>query len=198
VRAAARVCGEHLARAGSIDDPEDVFFLTLEEIGDHSDLRAVVSERKRLRAEYERMDIPMTGSGTPEPAVSSDSTATRDGPLDTGATLKGLGASHGVVEGRVHVAVDPRDISSFEPGEVLVCRTTDPSWTTWFMMSSAVVIDIGGTLSHGAIVARELAIPCVINTKIGTHVLQTGDRVRVDGDIGAVTILERVGRAGPR
>ena len=74
---------------------------------------------------------------------------------------------------------------------MLVCHTTDPSWSSYFFVASAVVIDIGGMLSHGAIVARELGIPCVISTGNGTSTIRSGDRVLVDGDAGTVEILER-------
>lgn len=72
-------------------------------------------------------------------------------------------------------------------GEILVCRTTDPSWASYFFTASAVIIDIGGPLSHGAIVARGMVIPCVINVQDGTKLIRTGDRVRVDGDRVEVT-----------
>ena len=79
--------------------------------------------------------------------------------------------------------------SELEPGEILVCETTDPSWASLFLVASALVIDIGGALSHGAIVARELGVPCVINTRVGTRCLRTGDLLRVDGERGSVTVL---------
>jgi pyruvate,water dikinase len=77
------------------------------------------------------------------------------------------------------------------PGEVLVCAMTDPSWAPMFLLAAAVVTDIGGPASHGAIVARELGVPCVANTRTGTAVITTGDLLRVDGDAGVVEILER-------
>jgi pyruvate,water dikinase len=93
-----------------------------------------------------------------------------------------------VVEGRARVVLDAA-ASELEPGEILVCETTDPSWASLFLVASALVIDIGGALSHGAIVARELGVPCVINTKVGTRRLRTGDHLRVDGNAGLVTVL---------
>ncbi|HEY2302065.1 MAG TPA: PEP-utilizing enzyme, partial [Acidimicrobiales bacterium] len=104
--------------------------------------------------------------------------------------IVGLGVSPGIVEGTAHVMSDPTDPSAFEPGDILVCHTTDPSWASIFLMAGAVVIDIGGMLSHGAIVARELGIPCVINTGSGTQRLRTGDRIRIDGTAGSVTVLK--------
>jgi pyruvate,water dikinase len=78
-----------------------------------------------------------------------------------------------------------------EPGEILVCRTTDPSWASTMMLAAALVIDIGGAISHGAIVARELGIPCVIGTRNGTDVIRTGDTLVVDGGRGEVQIRTR-------
>jgi pyruvate,water dikinase len=84
---------------------------------------------------------------------------------------------------------DPDDVAEFEPGDILVCETTDPSWVVLFQLAGAVVIDVGGAMSHGAIVARELGLPCVINTRTGTSVIADGDRIRVDGTAGRVDIL---------
>jgi pyruvate,water dikinase len=78
-----------------------------------------------------------------------------------------------------------------------VCETTDPSWASLFLVASALVIDIGGALSHGAIVARELGVPCVINTRVGTRRLRTGDLLRVDGHCGMVTVLAAAGSTVP-
>jgi phosphoenolpyruvate synthase/pyruvate phosphate dikinase len=78
-----------------------------------------------------------------------------------------------------------------EPDEVLIAQTTDPSWSSIMFISSALVVDIGGALSHAAVVARELGIPCVVSTGHGTKLIKTGDRVRVDGSTGKVEILAR-------
>src|SRR5205814_10530304 len=83
-----------------------------------------------------------------------------------GDEITGLAVSPGVVEGRARVVLDAA-ASELEPGEVLVCETTDPSWASLFLVASALVIDIGGALSHGAIVARELGVPCWISTRAG-------------------------------
>ena len=89
------------------------------------------------------------------------------------------------------MVVDPFDAEPLEPGEVLVCRFTDPSWAPLFTLADALVIDIGAAASHGAIVARELGVPCVIGTGDGTRRIRTGDRLLVDGSAGRVEILDR-------
>lgn len=189
-RAAARAAGAQLAAAGVIDAPDDVFFLTVDELLDPfpRDARALVAERRRIRDSYLDVELPLEWQGMPEPIVGG---ASASADHDGGAVIHALGVSGGKVDGTARVLVDPYDPDALEPGDVLVCHTTDPSWSSHFFVASAVVIDIGGMLSHGAIVARELGIPCVINTKHGTTAIRSGDRVVVDGDAGTVEILAR-------
>jgi pyruvate,water dikinase len=89
------------------------------------------------------------------------------------------------------VVTDPSSDDPLDAEEILVCDTTDPSWVSLFVSAAALVIDIGGPLSHGAIVARELGIPAVVNTADGTRAIRTGDRIRVDGKDGRIEILAR-------
>lgn len=114
------------------------------------------------------------------PAVTSE---------PVGREVTGIGVSSGTVEGVARIVHDP-DFADVQPDEVLVTTTTDPSWSSIMFISSAIVVDIGGALSHAAVVARELGVPCVVNTRDGTSVIKTGDRVQVDGRNGTVTILE--------
>jgi pyruvate,water dikinase len=88
------------------------------------------------------------------------------------------------------VIVDPAT-EDLEPGEILVCRATDPGWTSLFHLAGGVAVDMGGTMSHAAIIARELGIPCLTCTVDGTRRVRTGDLVRLDGDAGSLEILER-------
>jgi pyruvate,water dikinase len=106
-----------------------------------------------------------------------------------GRVVTGVAASAGRVEGRARVVLDPDCDVVLEPGDILVCRITDPSWAPLFTLAEGLVIDIGGPASHGAIVARELGIPCVIGTGNGTTAIHDGDRVAVDGDAGTVSVL---------
>ena len=92
---------------------------------------------------------------------------------------------------RTHVAETAETGRQLTPGQVLVARFTDPGWTPIFPLASAVVTEIGGVLSHGAIVAREFGLPAVVNVRGATTQIQSGDLLRVDGSSGQVTILER-------
>ena len=103
--------------------------------------------------------------------------------------IVGRPACSGVVEGTVRVATTIAEAQELQPGEILVAPVTDVGWTPYFTLIAALVTDIGSSVSHGAVVAREYGLPCVVNTQGATRVLRTGDRVRVDGDRGTVTIL---------
>jgi phosphohistidine swiveling domain-containing protein len=110
--------------------------------------------------------------------------------------LAGVGASGGVVEGRAVVVDQPSD-AEIDDGDVLVAHITDPSWVSLMFLASGLVVDIGGMMSHAAVVARELGIPCVMNTGRGTTALHTGHVIRIDGAAGTVEILQRIGVASP-
>ncbi|BBY25821.1 PEP-utilizing enzyme [Mycobacterium stomatepiae] len=188
MRAGARTIGASLADEGVLDDAEDVFFLTLDEL--LADPRAergdIIAERRALYTRYRGLDLPPIWQGNPTP-VSLEGVEPSDERVDE---VSGMGVSPGTVEGIVRVIhdADSDQADDFEPGDILVCRITDPSWAPLLSVAAAVVIDIGGSLSHGAIVARELGIPCVINTVDGSRRLRTGDRVTVDGDTGTVRV----------
>jgi pyruvate,water dikinase len=202
-RSAARLVGEDLAGRGVLGDPEDVFYMTVAEVLDPSLARGMggvppteaaaaardsakeaVTLRRERRDEYLKVKLPESWTGQPEavPITASEAAA-------EGTEITGLAVSPGVTEGRARVVLDPLAGDPLEPGEILVCETTDPSWTSLFLVAAGLVIDVGGPLSHGAILARELGVPCVINSRIGTSVLRTGDLLRVDGDAGRVEVL---------
>ena len=188
-RAAGRIIGEDLARRGVVGDPDDVFYLTVAELADPTvseGIKEAVALRRERRDEYLKVKLPESWTGQPAaiPITASEAAA-------EGSTITGSGVSPGVAEGRARIVLDPLAGDPLEPGEILVCETTDPSWTSLFLVASALVIDIGGALSHGAILARELGVPCVINTRAGSSVLRTGDWLRVDGDAGRVEVVKR-------
>ena len=110
--------------------------------------------------------------------------------LTAGATIQGVPGCPGVFEGRARVVLDPADPGDLEPGDVLVSPLTDPAWTPLFMAVGAVVVNVGGQISHAIIVSRELGLPCVVSATDATDTIPDGARIRVDGDTGLVTILE--------
>jgi pyruvate,water dikinase len=109
-------------------------------------------------------------------------------PTAEGRVLTGVSGSQGEWVGVARVISEPGDADDIADGEILVCETTNPTWASYFLVAG-VVIDIGGPLSHGAIVAREMGIPCVINTRNARHLIRSGDTLRVDGTAGVVEIL---------
>jgi phosphohistidine swiveling domain-containing protein len=187
MRAAARRIGAEWVAQGMAEDPDDAFFLTLSEHRGPvpENLAEVVAFRKAKRAEYQSLELPLSWYGMPVAVEARPGETTPAG----SDRLSGSPGSSGVAEGRVRVIEDPCDADQLVPGEILVCHFTDPSWAALFPLAEAVVIDIGGPASHGAVVSRELGIPCVIGTGDGTRVLQTGDLVRVDGGAGTVEVL---------
>lgn len=103
--------------------------------------------------------------------------------------IQGMGGSAGVVTGRARIILDPTNPGNLEPGDILVAPITDPSWTPLFVPASAVVVDVGATMSHAVIVSRELGIPCVVSATGATSRIPDGAEIRVNGDTGTVTIL---------
>jgi pyruvate,water dikinase len=185
-RAAAAVIGETL----DLERPADVFMLTLPELlapEAPRDVPRLVATRRAIHDEYRGLDIADLFTGAPEPFAVDRPVSGGDG----SELVSGAAVSPGVVEGIARVVLDPDVDEPIEPGEILVCRTTDPSWASTMMLASALVIDIGGPISHGAIVARELGIPCVIGTRNGTALIRTGDVLVVDGGRGEVQIRTR-------
>jgi phosphohistidine swiveling domain-containing protein len=111
-------------------------------------------------------------------------------PADT-AEFRGVPGSPGTARGRVRVVLDPYEDQPPEPGEILVAPFTDPGWTLMFMAADAVVVEVGGALSHAVVVARELGIPAVVSVEHCCDRLHTGDLIEVDGSTGIVRVLER-------
>jgi rifampicin phosphotransferase len=109
---------------------------------------------------------------------------------DEGLVFVGLAASRGQATGIARVVMTPLEAANILPGEILVTRATDPGWTPVFSIIGAAVIEIGSTLSHAAIVAREYGLPAVVNIPQATQLIRDGQMIRVDGDGGRVTILE--------
>jgi pyruvate,water dikinase len=186
-RAAARRLGDHLVVRHQLDDAEDVFYLTWDELKTlpaPDDVRETVKRRREQYLARQNLRLPDAWDGVPVPARVASATTE----AAVGTTIEGLGAGTGVVDGRARVVTDPAT-TELDDGDILVCESTDPSWVSLFLVAGGVVTDMGGLLSHGAIVAREMGLPCVVNTKVATATILDGQRIRVDGDAGVVEVL---------
>lgn len=173
-----------LVRSGAIAAAADVYFLEFDEVRvglRGADLKGIVAGRRRLYdVELRRRRIPrlLLSDGTDvEAAVMAKSPAS--------GALAGTPASAGTATGTVRVILDPVG-AHLEPGEILVAPSTDPGWTPLFMTAGALVMEMGGVISHGAVVAREYGIPAVVGVPDATTRLRTGQRVTVDGSAGTV------------
>ncbi len=182
--------GASLVAEQRLDDADDVFFL------DPADLRSALQGSAldlRVRAASSRREYERELGRRAVPRVLTSEGETLYGPAAPLApppgTLLGTGVSPGVHEGVVRVLRSPVG-ADLEPGEVLVAATTDPGWTPLFLLAGALVMEVGGAVSHGAVVAREYGIPAVANVPDATLRLRTGQRVRVDGGTGVVQVLD--------
>ncbi|MGB3785196.1 PEP/pyruvate-binding domain-containing protein [Priestia megaterium] len=176
---------------------EDIFFLYLDEVKslleNPVDVTELVEKRKKEHAEHEQMSNLPRYFGVPEPAHLKEAEkymgAIEENDANSEHFIKGLASSSGTYTGKVKVILNTKEFSKLEKGDVLVCKTTTPLWTTLFQTAGAVITDAGGILSHSAIIAREYEIPAVVGTKISTDKLKDGDMVMVDGTNGIVTLL---------
>ena len=183
--------GRKLAACSLIGDSDDVFFLKLEELGPLTrnqskvDIKEIIAAR---RAEYEKWQAI-----TPPNLIIGIFDPDRYVPEEVNADvqqLKGLAVSPGVVSGKARVILRADDNEQVQAGEILVAPFTDPGWTPYFIPAAGIVMDQGGLLSHGAIIAREYGIPAVVNVGNATKIIKTGQTIQVDGDRGVVRILE--------
>ena len=214
-----REFGALLSRNGFFANGEDIFQLTHYEVkaalidlmtawSNGSPPRGpdywpkIVAERKAAIAEWAKHDTPPALGVIPEviddPAIvmlwgitseSLDRWLVADELADTGE-IRGFAASRGVVEGIARVVKSVDEIGRLQQGDILVCPVTNPSWAPIFQKISATVSDIGGSMSHAAIVCREYGLPAVVGTGNATQKIKDGQRIRVDGGRGVVTILD--------
>ena len=177
--------GAELAEAGRLQSAGDIFFLSMPEawaVLAGEDLRPSIRDRRVVyEQETRRKHVPrlLLSDGT-EPAAAAQNAAGTDG------VLRGTPASGGVVTQKARVILDPGE-ASLEPGEILVAPSTDPGWTPLFLTAGGLVMEMGGPMSHGAIVAREYGIPAVVGVPDATGRISTGQRITVDGSAGEVT-----------
>ncbi|WP_404404823.1 PEP/pyruvate-binding domain-containing protein [Pelagibacterium halotolerans] len=194
VRRIVRAMGARLADAGTLERADDVFYLTIDELqggvegwGVSANLSGLAKSRRK-QAETEH------GASLPDRFETRGAVATatpivpRKRIAETGDHRAGLGCSAGRVTGVARIVLDPVR-ASVNAGEILVARNTDPGWIALFANAGAVVVEKGSILSHSAIVAREMGIPCVVGIKAVTDWIPDGATIAVDGGAGTVRII---------
>jgi pyruvate,water dikinase len=169
---------------------DDIFFLRLDELAAVAEKRVdfdIHQTIKNRRLEYEKYK-----SLTPPEIVIGrfDSDTYVPEEIDTQVTLlKGTSACPGIVKGPARVILRADENQHVQPGEILVAPFTDPGWTPYFLNAAGIVMDQGGLLAHGSIIAREYGIPAVVNVGPATKIIKTGQMIQVDANRGVVKIL---------
>ena len=179
--------GGRLVRANLLHEQEDIYYLTFQELREvvrtHELDDQIVSERKAEHARHRKLTPPRVLTSDGEIVAG----AYKRADLPAGA-LVGLAVSAGVVEGRARVLSDMAD-AELEAGDILVTAFTDPSWTPLFVSIKGLVTEVGGLMTHGAVIAREYGLPAVVGVENATRLIKDGQRIRVHGTDGYVEIL---------
>lgn len=210
IRRVAQAFGRRLAEAGAIEQPDDVFYLYLDELketartlirdamhfGSASHLRTLVRERKAEMEHFRQVQPPPAIGSMPlgQPPDDPSGRTFRKffgtpQPAAEPDILRGNAGSPGCVRGVAKVVRSLSEAGKLQPGDILVAETTAPPWTPLFATVAAVVTDTGGILSHCAVVAREYRIPAVVGTRTATARIHDGQMIEVDGDKGIVRLL---------
>ena len=178
---------ERLAKAKLILDKEDIFYLSFDELQ-----HAVKSNRLELQLISNRKDdYSLYEKLTPPRVITSD------GEIVTGAykrenlpagAIVGLPVSSGVIEGQARVIFNLEE-ADLDEGDILVTTFTDPSWTALFVSIKGLVTEVGGLMTHGAVIAREYGLPAVVGVENATTLIMDGQRIRVNGTEGYVEII---------
>ncbi|MEK4358172.1 phosphoenolpyruvate synthase [Paenibacillus sp. FSL M7-1455] len=178
---------ERLVQAGVIREKEDIYYLAFEELHEAARTKKlddrIISKRKEEYQRYEKLSPPrvMTSDGE---IIRGEYNREN---LPDGA-LAGLAVSSGVIEGRARVIWNMED-ADLEDGDILVTAYTDPSWTPLFVSIKGLVTEVGGLMTHGAVIAREYGLPAVVGVENATGLIKDGQRIRVNGTEGYVEIL---------
>ncbi len=201
--------GKRFVKAGIMNDPEDISMLFFEEIRrtatiqERYDLRPTVDRRREEHNRYlsmvpgsEELPIFLGNPAHMETLARADALIAVIAPSpiaaadEVGATVVGTASAPGVVEGIARVVMSPAELNQVQPGEILIAPATDANWTPVFSVVKGVVTDGGGVLAHAAIVSREYGIPAIVGCLEATRKIKTGDRIKVDGDLLRVYVLE--------
>jgi len=184
LRGLLREYGRRMVEVGVFESADDVFYLLVDELDAlPPDVSKVVTRRRAEQRRLAGVVPPTVFSGSWEPSTASSRV------LGAGDTLRGVGVCGGRVRGRVRI-VRPETIDDLQPGEILVAEVTDVGYTAAFCYAAAVVTELGGPMSHAAVVAREFGFPCVVDVQGATRSLPSGALIEVDGATGEIQLIE--------
>ena len=176
---------ELLVKSGLLPETDLIYFLTHTEIGQlisgDATLLPLAIRRRKAHAIQEELSFDDTYIGKPVPDVFDVE--------ETNGVLKGVPVSNGECEGIVHIVHSADDANSLKKGEIMVARFTDIGWSPYYSIVNGLITEIGSSLSHGAVVAREYDLPAIVNVKGATKLLKNGDRIRMNASKGTVSIL---------
>ncbi len=178
--------GDDLYSTGAIDHPEDIFYLKLQDIKRNQDLIDKVKNNKEQYQINLKKKAPRIIASTGE-SIYAAKTNNKDG------SLEGIPVSSGAYEGIARIIHSPKEAYRLKNGEILVTAGTNPTWTPLFLKLGALVMETGGSISHGSVVAREYGLPAVAGLANATSIIKDGQKIRVDGESGLVEILEQGG-----
>jgi phosphohistidine swiveling domain-containing protein len=200
IRLVVLEAARRLVDRGLIRQLDDVFYLRKDELAEElsgagpDDVDVRITRRRETRRLALEFPLPEIVDATPAGICEVSESRWKSLGLippetadDETSVLVGVGGSRGSVTGRARIVTDPTDVE-IDEGDILVARGTDSAWTPLFLQADAVVVDIGGVMSHACIAAREVGIPCVIDVKTGTTRIAEGQSISVDGDAGTVTL----------
>jgi phosphohistidine swiveling domain-containing protein len=187
------VLGQRLHEQGGLSCRDDIFFLEVSELepvttgGASFDWRERIESRRREYEKNLKLNPPRIVNGRFDPNAPAWPVANADAKF-----LTGIPVSPGIVTGPARVILRADDYEQVLAGEILIAPFTDPAWSPYFITAAGLVVEQGGILSHGSIVAREYGLPAVTNVLSATRIIRTGDLVQVDGNRGRVSVLKRL------
>ncbi len=183
VRNSLHDIGAALQRSGRLERSEDVFFLRLDDLASDRDLKQLAAENREAHIRHGRLKAPRLLTSTGQAIHSAQIAGNRDD------VLCGVPVSPGTHEGRVRILGTPEAGRELQSGEILVTTGTNPAWTPLFLKIGALIMECGGPISHGSVVAREYGVPAVSGVAGATEILRDGQLVRLNGETGTIELL---------
>jgi pyruvate,water dikinase len=148
----------------------------------YDEIPLLIDQRRVEKEACENLDVPDEIIGEPPPLEELRRT------IQGGTHFEGIGCSPGIVTGKARVIKDIHQACDIEKGEILVIPVTDPGWSPLFVAASGIIVELGGTLSHGVIIAREYGVPTIVGIKNATDIFHTGQLITIDGGKGLVSV----------